>query len=384
MSTQLPGDPWRDPQGHIRELLEFAVPARLPEGFGRLDDHGGLAGSGAETMITARMGISFAVGSILFGDDDYAALARHAVDHLSRTLPSIVSGYDLCFTVAAAATATEAGISRADDLLHQAIDRWQRHFLISPDHVRYQASDTEDYIGVNVNMHAVEAMLAADHLRRDQRWARRALRLADTFINHAARAAGWMLPEHFAADLTPLPHFNRDRPLDEFRPYGVTPGHQLEWSRLLLELRRALGPEAPDWLGEAAGGLFDAAQRGFREDWGFVYTMEPDGTPVAEVRLHWVHVEAVASAAVLAADQNTEAARHLDRYRALAAGLFCDTEHGSWHHEIGPDGGPASTLFVGKPDIYHAIQGVLVNAVPAGQSLAERAELLSSGIPAGA
>jgi len=375
---EITADPWNDPRAHIDELLRFGAPARLPEGFGRLDDHGRLISTQPEVMITARMGISFAVGSILLGDGEYGLLARHAVDHLAHTLSTTISGYDLCFTVTAAAAASEAGVRGADPLLDQAIERWRQRFLISPGHVRYLASDTEDYIGANVNMHAVEAMLAVDHLRPGQGWVDRALEITNTFVNVAARDADWMLPEHFTADLTPLPDFNQDRPLDEFRPYGVTPGHQLEWSRLLTELRLALGTNAPDWLTDAAAGLFTAAQRGYRDGWGFVYTVTPDGRPLSDIRLHWVHLEAVAAAAVLSAAGVAEATRRLGAYRRLAAELFLDPVQGSWHHEVGADGLPASTLFSGKPDIYHAIQGVLIQAIPTGQSLAQRAATLAT------
>lgn len=378
MSTAITGEPWGQPREHVRELLDFAAAARLRDGFGRLGDHGQLISDEAEVMITARMGISFAVGSILFDRDRDADQANHAIGFLGRELDSVTDGYDLCFTVTAAATAAEAGIASAAELCQAAIRRWETYFWTSPDHVRYDASDDEGYVGANVNMHAVEALLALDHFFPGQDWAERALRIADTFINHAARDAGWMLPEHFTADLTPLPDFNNDRPLDEFRPYGVTPGHQLEWSRLLIELRQALGAQAPDWLAEAAAGLFAAAQRGYRDGWGFVYTMTPDGRPVADIRLHWVHLEAVAAAAVLGAAGESDAADLLGAYRQLAGTLFHDRELGSWHHELAANGLPAGTLFRGKPDIYHGIQGVLVQAVPAGQSLAQRAAILAS------
>jgi len=59
-------DPWGHPADHVRELLDFAAAARLPAGFGRLDDHGQLISDSAEVMITARMVISFAVGKIVF------------------------------------------------------------------------------------------------------------------------------------------------------------------------------------------------------------------------------------------------------------------------------------------------------------------------------
>ena len=73
---------------------------------------------------------------------------------------------------------------------------------------------------------------------------------------------------------------NRDRPDDQFQPYGATVGHGLEWSRLLLHLEASLA-DPPDWLLPAAEALFDrAVADGWAVDGadGFVYTTDWDGT----------------------------------------------------------------------------------------------------------
>ena len=46
------------------------------------------------------------------------------------------------------------------------------------------------------------------------------------------------------------------------RPYGYTPGHSLEWARLLLQLRAqlsALSGPGHDWMLDAAQHLFSQA-----------------------------------------------------------------------------------------------------------------------------
>ena len=48
-------DPWGRPVEHLQHLLDFARGSLLPQGFGRLDDRGGLATDTAEVLITARM-----------------------------------------------------------------------------------------------------------------------------------------------------------------------------------------------------------------------------------------------------------------------------------------------------------------------------------------
>ena len=80
-------------------------------------------------------------------------------------------------------------------------------------------------------MHAAEAFLAVGDATGDPAWHRRALRIVERLVRGVARAHGWRLPEHFDAQWRPVPAYNEDRPRDPFRPYGVTPGHALEWSR---------------------------------------------------------------------------------------------------------------------------------------------------------
>jgi mannose/cellobiose epimerase-like protein (N-acyl-D-glucosamine 2-epimerase family) len=40
------------------------------------------------------------------------------------------------------------------------------------------------------------------------------------------------------------------------------------------------------------------------------------------------------------------------------------TTAGSWHHELDPDNRPASAIWPGKPDVYHAYQAVLLTLLP--------------------
>src|SRR5207248_2357243 len=118
-------------------------------------------------------------------------------------------------------------------------------FWSEPEHAAVESWDaawtaSEPYRGANSNMHSVEAYLAAGDVTGDPAWHARALSIADVVVNRHARGNGWRIPEHFAADWTPLHDYNRDRPDDRFRPYGTTPGHSFEWARLLLTLEAGL------------------------------------------------------------------------------------------------------------------------------------------------
>jgi sulfoquinovose isomerase len=184
----------------------------------------------------------------------------------------------------------------------------------------------------------------------------------------------WRIPEHFDASWVPQLEHGADRPDDPFRPYGATVGHGLEWSRLLLHLEAALGPQAPDWLLPAARALFARADTdGWAADGspGFVYTTDWTGRPVVRDRMHWVAAEAVAAAAVLF--RRTGEPAYDERYRTWwdhAATAFLDRERGSWHHQLDPDGSPVTTVWPGKPDLYHAVQATLVPVLPLAPGLA--------------
>jgi mannose/cellobiose epimerase-like protein (N-acyl-D-glucosamine 2-epimerase family) len=226
-------------------------------------------------------------------------------------------------------------------------------------------------------MHGVEASLAAaDALGDDPRAARvreQAVRATERIVHGFARERDWRLPEHFTSGWAPLPGYNRDQPAHPFRPYGVTVGHQFEWSRLCLHLRAAL-PEAPSWLLDDAVGLFDAAAgRGWAADGhdGFPYTLDWDDRPVVGARMHWVLCEAIAAASVLAEVTGERRYRDLaERWRAHGEARFADPVTGSWHHELTPSGEVASGTWAGQPDAYHLAQMLLLDRRPVRGSLA--------------
>ena len=199
----------------------------------------------------------------------------------------------------------------------------------------------DGYRGVNANMHTVEALLSAADVLDDASLRDRAQRILTRVVHDLARGNDWRIPEHFDDTWTPVLDYNIDEPAHPFRPYGATIGHWLEWARLALHLRAALGDDAPSWLLDDARGLFDAS---VREGWavdgadGFVYTVDWSGAPVVRERMHWVAAEATATAAALHAATGDPA--YDTWYRTWwqhVADHFRDTGHGSWHHELATD-----------------------------------------------
>lgn len=272
--------------------------------------------------------------------------------------------YGHAFVLLAAASAERAGHGRAArlrDLALAALDRF-RDDPAGPVSDTFAADWTAGpaYRGQNANMHLTEALLAAHDAWGDPAhldWARG---IAGRLIDGHARAAGWVVPEHFTA------RWQVDRDFDGdamFRPSGTTPGHALEWSRLLIVLWDR-GGRREAWMPEAAQALF---RRAMAEAWlpegGLAYTLDWSGAVSRRWRFWWPVAEAIGAAWTLAqATGDAFYGEWYDRAWRFADARLIDHARGGWFHEIGPDDRPAPGLFPGKPDIYHALQACLIPA----------------------
>lgn len=392
-------------------LLRFAARAPVPLGFGWLRADGSVDHDRPiELYVTCRMTHVAAVAAIVDeppapgGPDTerLRSLAEHGVAALAGPLHDDGHGgwfaavdaggvtdatkqaYGHCFVVLAAASARQAGVATADGLLRDALDVVLDRFWDDDEGMLVERWDRtwsrlDPYRGVNANMHAVEAFLAVGDATGDRSWHRRADRVAAR-VTAWARANDWRVPEHFDADWRPTLDFNRDQPADPFRPYGATVGHALEWSRLLLAVDDGLDRDAGGRTGAAAA-LYDrAVSDGWAADGadGFVYTTDWDGVPVVRARMHWVLAEAVAAAEML--HRVTGDARYADdarRWWAYADRHLVDEQHGSWHHELDASNRPSSTVWSGKPDVYHAYQAALLPLLPTAPSVAGAAARLA-------
>jgi mannose/cellobiose epimerase-like protein (N-acyl-D-glucosamine 2-epimerase family) len=398
-NTPIAGPKWATLPSHRQwlaaerdRLLQFAVGSVHPEGgFAWLDDNGvALLDQPVQTYITSRMTHVFCLGQLL-GVPGMARLADHGVAGLSSRLRDAEHGgwftavgpdgpttgekraYEHVFVLLAASSAAAAGRDGAPELLAEALAVVEARFWLDEDGLLADEWDREfrtldPYRGVNANMHAVEAFLAAADATGLPLWRERALRILERVVHGFARANGWSLPEHFDPSWQALPSYNTSDRAHQFRPYGVTIGHLMEWARLALHLRAALGPDAPEWLVADAESLFGAAVRlGWSVDGaeGFVYTVDWDGTPVVRDRLHWVLAEAIGAAAALGAvTGDPQYERWYRLFWDCAAARFIDPVGGSWWHELDAQNRPAATVWSGKPDVYHALQATMVPVLP--------------------
>lgn len=376
-------------------LLDFAQASATDVGFGWLDGSGRVDRSVRPRLwVNARMTHVFALGHLL-GRPGAAALADHGLaaldgvfrDHEHDGWFAETGGdrtdqgkhaYEHAFVVIAASSASVADRPGATPLLEEALGVVLRHFWSEREGACRESwgrdwKAAEDYRGANANMHMVEAFLAAADATGDDAWRRRALRIAELLVDDVARRHGWRIPEHFDGAWNVLLDYNRDDPRHPFRPCGVTPGHGLEWARLLLQLAAALGGDSPPWIHEAARTLF---ARAVTDGWdaergGFVYTTDYEGRTLVPERFHWVVAEAIGAAAVLSKTFEDDAYDGwYDEFWTFAEANLLDRERGSWHHELDAHNRPGARTWRGKPDVYHALQATLVARLPATPGLA--------------
>lgn len=342
------------------------------------------------TYVTARMTHVYCLGALLGrpGDRELAEGGLAALDGPLRdpehggwyasidpsgTPDAGKECYTHAFVVLAGSSAVVAGLPGADAFLAGALETWLGRFFMAADGMFLDAWDAafsvaDPYRGVNANMHAVEALLAAADATGDTSLRATALGIARRVALELAEPNGWRIPEHFDEAWRPQLEHHRSEPAHPFQPYGATVGHGLEWSRLLVELEAALGSTAPGWLTPSAVQLFD---RAVADGWdvdgapGFVYTTDWSGNPVVRDRMHWVVAEALAAAATL--HQRTGDPRRAEQAQVwwdYAERYLLDRELGSWHHQLDEENRPTDTVWPGKPDLYHAVQAVLVPRLP--------------------
>ena len=281
--------------------------------------------------------------------------------------------YGHAFVLLAASSAKLAGHHLADEMIADitsVIDTrfWDdRRGAVSEEYARDWRTIT-DYRGQNSNMHLTEALMAAYEATGKPAYLSKANRIAKLIIGEHAVGLDHRVAEHFTEDWT----LDRDYKGNEmFRPSGTTPGHWLEWSRLLMQLW-ILGRKSEPWLTDAARNLFrQAIALGWDQTHGgFFYTLDWDNKPIMREKLWWPVSEAIGAAAFLT---------HFDRdpyyeiwYRRLwdfASNHLIDHENGGWLPELSEDLTPTARLFTGKPDIYHALQACLIPLLPTTGSI---------------
>lgn len=350
---------------------------------------------GRETWITSRMTHVYSIGTML-GDIPSASLVDAALKGLRGELHDGKHGgwyaglnadgscmptkqcYAHAFVILAASSALLAGRPGARELLDDALAVYNLRFWDEDEGLSLDTWDTgfttlDSYRGLNANMHTVEAFLAVADAIGEETYRLRAGRIIDRVLDWA-RKNSWRIPEHFSSDWVPQPELNRERPDDPFKPYGATPGHGIEWARLIVQWALSADREKAAPYIESAEHLYTTA---IDDAWnadgapGLVYTTDWTGKPVVHDRMHWTLAEAINTSAVLyRATGKQQYADDFAMFMAYLDGTVLDHKNGSWFHQLDQNNQLIGTVWPGKSDLYHAFQATLIPYLPTNVSIA--------------
>lgn len=358
-----------------------------------------------ETWITCRMAHVYSIGKMM-GYKGASELAAAALKGLTGELcdkenggwypginsdGSIIAGkqcYAHAFVILAGTSLVLAEIPGARELLESALSVYDLRFWNEEEGLAADTWNTEftvldDYRGLNANMHTVEAFLAAADVLKDTKYRIRAGRITDQVLVWAEKN-NWRIPEHFTKDWVADLECNRDNPTDQFKPYGATPGHGIEWARLITQWATSTymmdsgicnGDKGSEYLSKvdmkAAGKYIKAAEnlynRAIEDAWnsdgapGIAYTTDWTGMPVVHDRMHWTLAEAINTSAVLYRVTSNE--KYANDYALFIEYLdekVHDKVNGSWFHQLDRENNVIGTVWPGKSDIYHAFQATLI------------------------
>lgn len=375
-----------------KNLLEFGRQFLSPDGSSYYlgDDGTPWKERNRETWITSRMLHVYSIGTML-GDKESRALAEGALKGLKGALKDTKHGgwysglradreilpnkqcYAHAFVILAASSAMLAKIDGAEELLKEALELFDLRFWDEKEKLCFDTWNTEftvldDYRGLNANMHTVEAFLAVADALSDEKYRQRAGWIIEHVIEWVSKNS-WRIPEHFTKDWKEDLECNKEQPADQFKPYGATPGHGIEWARLISQwaLSTYQTEDSRFLAGKyvwAAESLYNCA---IKDAWnvdgaeGLVYTTDWNGNPVIHDRMHWTLAEAVNTSSVLWQITNNQ--KYADDYSKFMKYLdekVLDHENGSWFHQLNEKNEVIGTVWPGKSDLYHAFQSTWI------------------------
>ncbi|GLX77368.1 N-acylglucosamine 2-epimerase [Thalassotalea insulae] len=303
-----------------------------------------------QLVSSTRIIVNYALASMVYQNEDYRAMAKHGLDYveqvhwqqnnyawtLTNHQPSDMTqqAYGYAFVLLAYAAAKKAGLIQSNKaLLHtyQLLEQrfWQDKYGLYADEISADGT-LSDYRGQNANMHLCEAMIAAYEATSEQLFLNRAMEIAQNIAVRQADLTDGLIWEHYTTEFFPDWEYNKDDPKNLYRPWGFQPGHQTEWTKLLLMLNRY---QPQPWLVERAKSLFDRAyQTAWDEKYGgLIYGFDPQGQCCDDDKYFWVQAESFAAAAMLY--QVTDEPQYLTKYNELWH--YCwqhmvDHQYGAW------------------------------------------------------
>lgn len=307
-------------RNHTQSILDFYESVAFdPAGgfFQNFSDDGQVFDAQSRHLVSStRFVFNYAEAYRRGYGEHYKAWAQHALDYLEQAHFNGETGhyrwqlgpqeddramaYGHAFVMLAASYGIRIGLNNAPEILEKAENILERYFYdaesqLYSDERNGDLSQLSPYRGQNANMHLCEAFIAAFHATGEDRFFARADQLARRMAGDMAAQAGGLIWEHYTTDWKIDWEYNKDKPNDLFKPWGFQPGHQVEWSKLLLQLNEI---RADVWYVKRATDLFDAAiAKGWDNEFGgLVYGFGPDGRFSDADKYFWVHAEAFAAA----------------------------------------------------------------------------------------
>ena len=350
---------------HIRSILDFYAPGIVDANggfFQNFRDDGSVFNPGERHLVSScRMVVNYCRAFELFGDEAYLDLAKHGLEFIRlRHWDDAREGYNwtlrdgaiaddqtnhcygLAFVVLASAAASKVGLEGARADLDRAWDimegrLFDRDIGLYADEASPDWSKVGPYRGQNANMHSCEAFIEAFEATGEQRFLERAAELARLVSVELAAKSDGLVWEHFTPALEIDWEYNRQDPKNLYRPWGFQPGHQTEWSKLMLTLHD-LRPE--DWMLQRARELFDRAVEVAwdRDRGGILYGFAPDKTICDDDKYFWVQAESfAASARLFGRTGDPQYKDWYDRIWRYAWDHMVDHEHGAWFRVLTAD-----------------------------------------------
>ncbi len=370
---------------HIKSILDFYEPTIVDADggfFQNFRDDGRVFDPGVRHLVSSsRMVVNYCRAYELFGNTRYRELAEHGLafirDHhwddtrqgfnwtlRDRIVPDDQTNhcYGLAFVMLAAAAAEKVDLYGASDDIARAWEimesrLWDRTIGLYADEATPDWSSVGAYRGQNANMHSTEALIEAFEATGDRHFLDRAVDIAKLVTVDLAAKSNGLVWEHFTPRLDIDWDYNRDDPKNLYRPWGFQPGHQTEWSKLLLTLH---GHRPEGWMLTRARELFDRALTTAwdHEHGGILYGFAPDESICDSDKYFWVQAESFAAAFRLFTE--TGDGRYADWYDRIwqyAWEHLVDHEYGAWYRVLTVDNRPYSdekSTAGGKCD-YHTL-----------------------------
>ena len=219
------------------------------------------------TRVQARQVYAFSHGHLLGWTGPGLASAEHCwtflarygrrddgawVRHLGReggVFDPTADAYDIAFVLNALAWRSRVGDDSALSQAHATLQALDRVLAIAPGLGWRTAEDVASPLWQNPHMHLLEAALELADAGRDERFAQMARDILMLFRDRMFDRGLGVLPEYFETGWRPIGGPARQ----------IEPGHQYEWTWLLLRARKLLGL---DLGGEAATMFAFAEARG--------------------------------------------------------------------------------------------------------------------------